>query len=230
MPRLSWRSGSQERSSSLTLPDAVTRPPVDAIRRTYQDLWGSSGRCDLVQEAPLPTTTLQPITSAEVRRRINQLKPRGAPGEDGVRRENLVALEGGPNLLAGLFNCLLWTGYYPMAWEKNVTSMISKEGKDLSSPSGWRPITLASVLARLFSGVMRRSLESIRAGARPMQHMRPHVAPAGSWRRRFTKLLSEKNTFDLAALSFIKLKYGCQFAKSLTWRACKPNITSFRAE
>lgn len=63
-------------------------------------------------------------------------------------------------MLAGLFNCLLWTGYYPKVWKRNVTSMIPKEGKDLSSPGGWRPITLASVLARLFSGVMDARLRS----------------------------------------------------------------------
>lgn len=132
---------------SLTLPGAVITPPAEAIRWTYQDLWGSSGRCDLPRDAALPSSALQPITSAEVRRRIKKLKPRGAPGEDGVRRENLVSLEGGPNLLAGLFNCLLWTGYYPTVWKRNVTSMIPKEGKDLNSPGGWRPITLSSVLA-----------------------------------------------------------------------------------
>lgn len=38
--------------------------------------------------------------------------------------------------------------------------MIPKEGKDLSLPGGWRPITLASVLARLFSGVMDVRLRS----------------------------------------------------------------------
>lgn len=44
---------------------------------------------------------------------MKKLKPKGAPGKDGVRKEHLMALEGGPSLLAGLFNCLLWTNYYP---------------------------------------------------------------------------------------------------------------------
>lgn len=41
-----------------------------------------------------------------------------------------------------------------------MTSMIPKEGEDLSQPGGWRPITLGSVLARLFSGLMDNRLRS----------------------------------------------------------------------
>lgn len=57
-------------------------------------------------------------------------------------------------MLGGPFNCLLWTNYYPKTWKINVTSMIPKEGKDLSLPSGWKSTALGSVLARLLSGVM----------------------------------------------------------------------------
>lgn len=94
------------------------------------------------------------MSATEVRKRIKKLKPNGAPGLDGIRKKHLFALEGSPGLLAGLFNCLVWTGHYPEVWKRNVTPMIPKEGKDLSQPGGWRPITLDSVLTRLFSGIM----------------------------------------------------------------------------
>lgn len=41
-----------------------------------------------------------------------------------------------------------------------MTSMIIREGKDLSLPGGWKPTALGSVLARLLSGVMDVRLRS----------------------------------------------------------------------
>lgn len=59
------------------------------------------------------------------------------------------------NVLAGLFNVILEKNLYPVSWKTNVTTMIPKEGKDLSEAGGWQPITLGSVLARVYSGIIK---------------------------------------------------------------------------
>lgn len=142
---------------SLLDPGDVVRPPADRIKDAYERLWGGTGQCDLQLEDVAPVNGLCPVSATKVRKRMKKLKPNGL---DGIRKKHLFALESSPGLLAGLFNCLLWTGHYPEVWKRNVTSMIPKEGKDQSQPGGWRPITLGSVLARLFSGIMDNRLRS----------------------------------------------------------------------
>lgn len=94
---------------SLLDPGYIVRPPADRIKDAYGRLWGDTGRCDLQLQDVAPANGLCPVTATEVRRRIKKLQPNGAPGLDGIRKKHLLALEGGPGLLAGLFNCLLWT-------------------------------------------------------------------------------------------------------------------------
>jgi len=136
------------------LGDDIPAPPQADIRRVYQQLWGQQGICGAVFPRVKDQELLTPVSAEDVRRRIKKMKPGGAPGPDGLKKINLVGVQGLFGLLAGLFNLLLRQGYYPDPWRDNTTSMIPKEGKDLSTAGGWRPITLGNVLARLFSGVM----------------------------------------------------------------------------
>lgn len=61
----------------------------------------------------------------------------------------------------GLFSLLCYVGYIPAGWRNNLTTMIQKEGKDLNTVGGWRPITIGNLLYRLFSGLIEKRLRSI---------------------------------------------------------------------
>lgn len=80
---------------------------MEEINRVYSALWGEEGRCSLTLEAGEEGADLMPITASEVRARLKRLKPRGAPGPDGIKNEDVMGIGGVCGLLAGLFNLLL---------------------------------------------------------------------------------------------------------------------------
>lgn len=70
-----------------------------------------------------------------------------------------MALEGGPSLLAGVeLNAIDEPLSKDLENQRDFDDTKGREGSSL--PGGWRPISLGSVLARLFSGVMDVRLRS----------------------------------------------------------------------
>lgn len=136
-------------------------PPKVKILESYRKLWEAEGLHYRTPSNEDGNKLFNPITSGDIRNRIKKLKPRGAPGLDGIRKEDLRAIAGINDLLAGLSNALLASNWFPTAWKKNSTTMIPKEGKDLNDVGGWRPITIGSLLSRIFSGVLDSKLRSV---------------------------------------------------------------------
>lgn len=61
-------------------------------------------------------------------------------------------MSGAALILAKLYNLLLLKGYYAKHFKINRTTLIPKQGKDTKYPRNWRPITIGSILGRIFSG------------------------------------------------------------------------------
>jgi hypothetical protein len=61
-------------------------------------------------------------------------------------------------MLRLLFCFLTACGQQPNAWRMNRTTLILKEGKDPSKTENYRPITIASLLNRLYWGVIDQKL------------------------------------------------------------------------
>ena len=71
---------------------------------------------------------------------------------------------GGPTLhrhLRQLFNLSLIVGHIPARWKKAVIIPLPREGKDLSSPEGYRPISLLPTIAKLLEAIISRKLYGI---------------------------------------------------------------------
>ncbi|XP_039292567.1 uncharacterized protein LOC120353334 [Nilaparvata lugens] len=137
------------------------KPPAGLIRAAYTDLWATEGLCNIDWASGENDKTIGPVTANEVRARLRRIKPGSAPGPAGIRRADIEVVEGIYGLLAGIFNALLSHGAYPDCWRGNSTTMIPKEGKDLSRASGWRPITVGNLLARLYSGCLEKRIKSL---------------------------------------------------------------------
>ena len=91
---------------------------------------------------------------------ISKLKFK-APGVDNI--PNILIKKGGKNLvkhIAKLFNLSLNTGRVPNHWKTAIVIPILKEGKDPSSPSSYRPVSLLPSLAKLLESTMASYLHS----------------------------------------------------------------------
>nr|CAI5864990.1 unnamed protein product [Callosobruchus analis] len=137
-------------------------PKGDQVRGLYDQLWGVAGTTtfpldwDQTVEARAGVVDVNPIQLGIVENRYRRLKPRTAAGPDGVDKKDIRPTA--RILLTILYNVLLGIGFYPTSWKRNRTTLIPKDGKDLTVAANWRPITVSSILARLFSGVLDESL------------------------------------------------------------------------
>lgn len=134
-------------------------PPKEATIELFRRMWGTAVPSTLQRPdmALQEDGVVQMFTAEELRGRLGRLKAGGAPGLDGVTKGAIMALPNVTGTLAVLYNICLFRGIYPSSWLRNRTTLIPKPGKDLGRPENWRPITIAPLLARVFSaGVEKR--------------------------------------------------------------------------
>ncbi|KAG7196444.1 hypothetical protein KM043_000647 [Ampulex compressa] len=141
----------------VAIGDLLELPSENDIEELYTSLWGIEGpltcRLPLVDRALNINQVLKPINIAEVQQRIGKIPNKSAPGVDKVKKYNLR--KGGCDvILMRLYNILLLTGYFPTPWLVNRTTLIPKVGKDLKDVRNWRPITIGSIISRIFSSLI----------------------------------------------------------------------------
>jgi hypothetical protein len=129
-------------------------------------LWWEVGQTSLTSvfersRTPL-SEVLQPISPGDVDRCISRLKPSFSPEPDGITKTSIVKAKA-TSIITKLFNLLLATGGYPASWRRKRVFFIPKAAKDPSLFGSWRPITNASMLARLYSGLLDERLRGLPA-------------------------------------------------------------------
>lgn len=111
----------------------------------------------------LPITADPILTnSEEVKSIIKGLKPRKAPGADGISN---VALKHLPEqvitLLVLIFNACFDKCHFPTAWKEAIVIGIPKPGKPLNIPSNHRPISLLKALGKVLERVIQSRMRRI---------------------------------------------------------------------
>jgi len=94
------------------------------------------------------------VSRVEMRKAVNRLKLK-APGRDEI--SNVLIKKGGPLLfqyLRRLYNCSLACGFVPERWKLAVIVPLPRAGKDLSKPSGYRPVSLLPTIAKLLELIL----------------------------------------------------------------------------
>lgn len=89
------------------------------------------------------------------------MKKGTAVGADGVTRERLLSWDPKGVKLASLFSMWLVTGALPSTFKECRTTLIPKTSDPVERTQigGWRPITISTVVARLFSRIITARLE-----------------------------------------------------------------------
>jgi hypothetical protein len=129
----------------------------------YTELWGKAGPLD----PPIPRDITSggliheyfpPVMAEKISDRIKKIRHKTAGGPDGIEKSNL-SIPGLPIILAVLFNMIYFTCHYPKSWKENRTTLIPKNNKDLSKAENWRPITIGSIISRIFSSTLDKRIK-----------------------------------------------------------------------
>jgi hypothetical protein len=137
------------------------------IESLYKELWGN--RTTVVQplakklesggEARELETLMPAVSTQEINKLIKRLKKDTAPGPDGIKKAHITSrttLE----ILRLYFNLVLVSKTQPTEWRQNRTRLLLKEGKDSQRAENYRPVTIGSLLNRLYWGLMDERLRS----------------------------------------------------------------------
>lgn len=101
---------------------------------------------------------LDPIVPREIEKRITRTKANVGPaaGPDGLCRKDISSLAA-KEIVRLWFNIILVRLYQPLAWRINRTMLLPKDGLDHTKVTN-RPITISSILARLYWGIVDQKL------------------------------------------------------------------------
>jgi Reverse transcriptase (RNA-dependent DNA polymerase) len=139
-------------------PNAVTAPREE-VERLYTELWATRVPTEELPTPKTPSTQLRaerflkPFSGMEVLKRVRRLDNHTAAGPDGIQKDHLND-PARAALITFLYNRALSSRTLPSAWLENRTTLIPKEGKDTSVAANCRPITIGSLLGRVFWGLV----------------------------------------------------------------------------
>ena len=110
-------------------------------------------------EEPQDEIMTLPITHNELESALQSLKPKQAPGPDGVTNELLMHLDAeAKKKLLQIYSASWKHGIVPQEWKKAILIPIHKPGKPKNSPSSYRPISLTSCLCKLLERILNSRL------------------------------------------------------------------------
>lgn len=99
------------------------------------------------------------FTMHELAYAVRRLKPRGAPGSDGITNQALRNLpDSALQKLVQYINQVWSTSCVPAWWKESIMVPIPKPGKPLSELTSYRPISLTSCVAKLAERLVHRRI------------------------------------------------------------------------
>lgn len=115
----------------------------------------------LVEPIPLSLPP-KPFSPSEIKYAIHHLPLKKSPGPDLITAVILRNLpHKGLMFLTLLFNSILRTTHFPTSWKHSAVILIPKPNKPPTSPSSYRPISLLSIIAKLFEKLIYKRILSI---------------------------------------------------------------------
>ncbi|CAK9834503.1 Retrovirus-related Pol polyprotein from type-2 retrotransposable element R2DM [Anthophora retusa] len=153
-------------SISVFDKETVNPPCKREVEPLYTSLWGTTGPItNIIKDTVnrIPATKMEdiwlPITVGEVIEKFKRIKAKTAAGADGIVKSHLRK-RGALTILTKLCNLLMLSRVYPEQWKLNRTTLIPKPGKSVEEVENWRPITIGSLLGRIYSAMIDRRIRN----------------------------------------------------------------------
>ncbi|MCC7304188.1 reverse transcriptase family protein [bacterium] len=143
----------------------IDPPPIHIAIKHYEQIWSTTQKkindvCHSFKIQNLNNNQiLSPISRDEINAAIRQTKNDTAKGLDGITIQEARRLAEHELFIA--FNIWLSCNRIPRDLKRNKTTLLPKGNTDLDKISNWRPITISSILLRLYNKILRRRLERI---------------------------------------------------------------------
>jgi hypothetical protein len=151
------------REDTQWLDDSKEHPSPESINTLYESLWGTIPDVTIpfddspIHEAIKTEDILGLITVEDISTRITRLSKKTAPGLDGIEVKH-VKNPKVKRALSYLFNLFSISGRQPTEWKSNKTTLIPKPGKDPKLAENYRPITISSIISRIYWGIIDHRL------------------------------------------------------------------------
>ena len=131
------------------------------VEATYQERFG--GKSQEVDLSSYPGakpadnwTLLKPFSPREIRDAFKRAKKDTAAVPDGIEVKSLIAKDPEGCLLTNLFNSFLARRKVPEIFKHNRSILLPKGSEGLENINNWRPLTISSVLLRLYTNLLAR--------------------------------------------------------------------------
>lgn len=143
----SWAKSTEEKLNAF----------ANHLENVFTPNSGSSSVYSPVIEEIVPSPLR--IRFPEVVKAVKDLNLKKAPGGDGISGKMVKELPLSTlRLVLYIFNAILRVGYFPLTWKRSEIVMIPKPGKDPTQVKSYRPISLLSILSKLFEAMLLRKI------------------------------------------------------------------------
>ena len=176
--------------------EVVNLPEADSVGPLYKSLWGQIGPEKPHKDQPMRNNIdmseiWTPIALESLVEKFKKIKSDTAAGADQIKKFHLRK-KGALHVFAKLCNLLMLHRIYPAQWKTNRTTLIPKPGKSAEEVENWRPITIGSLLGRIYSAMIDRKLRS---------KIKQHIRQKG-----FTQEDGCKNNIAILSSALTKMK------------------------
>ena len=133
----------------------------------YSKRFGTQSKPVNLSKFPKPKDKLDPrlvhcpLTLKEVKRAITLTKANTASGPDRVKSKTIKQRDKEGVILCGLFNIWLHTAKIPHAVKENNSILLPKKDPKSLDIGNWRPLTIASILLRLYTKILAARLTKL---------------------------------------------------------------------
>ena len=111
------------------------------------------------QSEPCPERLLEAVSASEVRKAVRAMRTGSAAGPDRITVAQLKKkTEENPGFLAGVYTLWMMTSKVPEKLKASRSLLLPKGTTDLQNIGNWRPLSISSVIMRLYTKILAKRL------------------------------------------------------------------------